>query len=272
MVVKLSNVELLIVRRLLRDMGFDISGYKDDFLRRRILARMLKLKVSSFTSYLKLLKHDEEERIQLLNELAINVSSFFRDPPVWQTVKHQVLYPLFKRATKLSRTIRIWSAGCAHGQEPYTIAIISRELIRRYFPNLKVLIYGTDIDEHALTIAKRGIYKSSDLKNVPANLLVKYFNPKGNGLYEIKPIIRQMVTFRRHDLIKERPLPLINAIFCRNVLIYFRRNTQILVLRKFHESLVRPGFLVLGMTESLPITLNDMFKPLNLRYRIYVKT
>lgn len=271
MPIRVSGVELLVIKKLLRDMNVDISGYKDDFLSRRIMARMMKLKVNSIAEYIRILKHSEEERLNLLNELAINVSCFFRDPPVWQVVKQQVLIPLFKIAAESGRTVRIWSAGCAYGQEPYTIAILSMELIKSKFPNLKVIIYATDIDEDALSIAEKGIYGISDLKDVPCNLLTKYFNPVGGNLYEIKPYVKQLVRFRRHDLLKDRPIPLVNAIFCRNVLIYFRKTTRIHVLKKFYESLIRPGFLILGMSESLPTTLNNMFKPISLKYRIYLK-
>ena len=269
--VELSTIDLLLLRRTFKSMNIDINSYKDDFLRRRIRARMLKLKINSFNEYLRILRRNAEERLKLLDALAINVSSFFRDPPVWNFIKHNIFAPLFRRAKCSGKRVRIWSAGCAHGQEPYTIAILSLETMKLIGFKVPVIIYATDIDEDALASARRGIYTVRDIRNVPSAVLNKYFTPLGDGYYGLKSHVKNLVRFKKHDLIKDNPLLFIDIIFCRNVLIYFQKDAQINILQKFYKSLTSPGYLILGMSESLPRSLNNMFKPLSPKYRVYVK-
>jgi len=269
--IEISDIELLVIKKMLKKMNIDVTGYKDDFLRRRIRSRMLMLKLNSTAEYLRYLKHNKTERLKLLNALKINVSNFFRDPPLWKFLEHKIFPQLIKKVAETGTTLRIWSAGCASGQEPYSIAMLALEVAERMKCNVRINIYATDINENALLIARNGIYGLQEIRNIPPNLISKYFRYVRGGLFEIKPHIKRLIQFKRHDLLKDNPPLFINIIFCRNVLIYFNKNTQVLVLKKFYRSLVNNGFLVLGMTESLPKRLNSLFEPVSLKYRVYIK-
>ncbi len=250
--------------------GTDISGYKDDFLYRRIRARMLALNLRSLNDYVTYLRRNPKEVKELLNNISINVSEFFRDPWVWEEVK-KILIKVIESKKPL-RTLRLWSAGCSKGEEPYTISIILHELLGPKIRNYLITIYATDIDHEALEEASKGVYRINSLRNVPPQLRMKYFEKVGPGLYMVKPEIKQYVKFRRHDLIRDPPLPFMDMVFCRNVLIYFSKELQNKVLLKLWRSLRVGGYLVLGASEYLTGEVVNYFKPVSIRARIFVKT
>ncbi|MCD6301340.1 MAG: protein-glutamate O-methyltransferase CheR [Staphylothermus sp.] len=255
------------VKRVIKRFGsMDISGYKNDFLMRRVRARMLALGITDYKEYLQRLKHDPQEVDKLLNELSINVSEFFRDPWVWEKIS-SILKDLINRKT----IVRIWSAGCSRGEEPYTIAILAKEVISGISGFKKVTIYATDIDADAIRRAQEGIYGESSLKNVPKYLLYKYFDKINIGKYRIKDSVKELVKFRRHDLIKDPPLMLMDMVFCRNVLIYFNKELQKNVVMNLYKSLNTNGFLVLGISEYLPENVRSMFRVYDQHARIFQK-
>jgi len=255
------------IKRIIKRVGdMDISGYKNDFLMRRVRARMLALGITNYKEYLCRLKYDPEEVDRLLNELSINVSEFFRDPWIWKKISN-ILRDLIYRKT----IVRIWSAGCSRGEEPYTIAMLAKEVISSINGFRKVTIYATDIDADAIRRAQEGVYGVSSLKNVPKYLLYKYFERISIDRYKIKDSVKELVKFRRHDLIKDPPLIFMDMVFCRNVLIYFNKDLQQRVLMKLYKSLNRNGFLVLGISEYLPENVRNMFRVYDQRARIFQK-
>ncbi len=250
--------------------GVDISGYKDDFLYRRIRARVLALNLRSLSDYVNYLRHNPKEVKELLNNISINVSEFFRDPWVWEEIKKVIVNIISSK--KPLRTLRFWSAGCSKGEEPYTLSILLHEILGSEISKYLITIYATDIDEDALKEAIKGIYRVNSLRNVPPQLRFKYFEKVYPGLYMVKPEIKQYVKFRRHDLIKDPPLPFMDMVLCRNVLIYFSKDLQSKVLLKLWKSLRIGGYLVLGASEYLVGEVTNYFRPVSIRARIFVKT
>jgi len=270
----LTNDEYAIVKEiknLLRKYeGIDLTGYKDDFIIRRIKARMIALNLKNIRDYVNYLKYNfRKEVIELLNSISINVSEFFRDPWVWDILRKHVLKILHSK--DVLKVIRIWSAGCSRGEEPYSMAILIRELLNNDMKKYIIAIYATDIDREALSYARRGVYHLNSLRNVPKTYLNKYFISLGNNLYEIKPEIKKIVRFHYHDLTKDPPLPYMDIVLCRNVLIYFSKELQRKVLFNLYKSLKVGGYLVLGASEYLDDELRTYFRPVDLRARIFIK-
>ena len=250
-----------IIKRKTR---FDITGYRDDFLIRRVRARMLALGINDFNKYIQYLMYNRGEIYNLINELSINVSEFFRDQWIWEKVKN-----IIKEIIDRKSIIRIWSAGCSKGEEPYSIAILIKELGSTI--GKKVIIYATDIDDQALMDAQKGIYNYSSLKNIPVHLLSKYFEKIDSNKYKIKDSLKHMVKFRKHDLIRDPPLLFMDIIFCRNVLIYFTKELQEIIIEKFYRSLISRGYLVLGISEYLPESSRRLFEIYDSHSRIFRK-
>ncbi|OYT48304.1 MAG: chemotaxis protein CheR [Desulfurococcales archaeon ex4484_42] len=270
----LTRKEYMVVREvknLLRKYGgIDITGYKDDFIMRRIKARMIALNLKDIDDYIDYLRYNlKKEIIELLNSISINVSEFFRDPWVWETLRKYVLRVL--QSKDVLRVVRIWSAGCSRGEEPYSMAILISELLNDDIKKYTIAIYATDIDKEALSYARRGVYHLNSLRNVPKNILSKYFVPLGDDLYAVKPEIKKMVRFQYHDLTKDPPLPYMDVVLCRNVLIYFSKELQCKVLLNLYKSLKPGGYLVLGASEYLNDELRTYFRPIDLRARIFIK-
>ena len=255
---------------LKRRLGIDLSGYKDQFIKRRVYARMLTCNVKSVSQYLRLLERSVEERRSFLDALSINVSCFFRDSYVWGVVKEKVLRKAIEDKIWKRGRLQIWSAGCSYGQEPYTIAILILELAKELGTLPPVTIYATDIDEDALERAKIGVYPPMEVKNVPPQLLREYFLWM-NGKYKVRNEVKALVRFRRHDLINQPPLKFIHIIFYRNVQIYLSRECQIKVLRNFYTSLNPPGYLILGTSETIGEEGKDLFELISTYARIYKK-
>jgi len=265
----LANTELL-KRILQHKIGIDLSGYKNDFIRRRIHARMLTYGIRDINQYLNLLEKNSEEKRKFLEALDINVSQFFRDSFVWKIVREKVVRELIEHMVKRKVSIKIWSAGCAHGQEPYSIAMLIVDVCKELNVSPSVKIYATDIDGDALKKAKLGFYNHQEVKDIPYFLLKEYFQP-GDGGYWVKDNIRNIISFRKHDLINDPPLLFVNTIFCRNVFIYFDRKNQNKVLSKFHQCLYRPAYLILGASENLWSEGGSMFEVIDNRAKIYRK-
>ena len=255
---------------LKRRLGIDLSGYKDQFIKRRVYARMLTCNVRSVSRYLRLLERSVEERKSFLDALSINVSCFFRDSYVWETVKEKVLRKVIEDKIWKKGRIQIWSAGCSHGQEPYTIAILLLELAKELGTLPPVTIYATDIDGDALERAKTGVYPPSEVRNVPPQLLRAYFRWM-DGKYKVRDDVKGFVRFRRHDLITQPPLRFSHVIFYRNVQIYLSKECQLKVLRNFYTSLNPPGYLILGTSETISEEAKDLFEPVSTYARIYKK-
>jgi two-component system CheB/CheR fusion protein len=248
--------------------GFDFTGYKRPSLARRVTKRVQALNLQGFGDYLDYLEVHPEEFATLFNTMLINVSSFFRDAPAWECLRADILPKLL--AAKPAGPIRVWSAGCAGGQEAYSLAIAFAELLGAEAFCQRVKIFATDVDEDALSQARQGSYSLEDLEPVPAALREKYFE-RAAPRYVFRNELRRAIIFGRLDLIADAPISRLDLLACRNTLIYFNLETQRQVLDRFNFALNETGFLFLGRAEMLLMHAN-LFTPVNLRHRIFVRT
>jgi two-component system, chemotaxis family, CheB/CheR fusion protein len=248
--------------------GFDFTGYKRATLMRRVRKQMQLLNIESFGDYLDYLEVYPEEFNHLFNTILINVTAFFRDISAWECLSEQVL-PNLVKGKKNSDQIRIWSAGCASGEEAYTLAMLIAEMLGVEEFRQRVKIYATDLDEEALNQARQAAYSAKDIQTVPPELRQKYFEPLGNR-YVFRQDLRRSVIFGRHDLLQDAPISRLDLLVCRNVLMYFNSETQGRIMARFHFALNDPGYLFLGKAEML-LMHSNIFVPLDLRNRIFTK-
>ncbi len=253
---------------LKRSRGFDFTGYKRASLVRRVSLRMKAVGVESFRDYLDFLQVDPAEYTALFDTLLINVTGFFRDPGAWEFMSSEIL-PGLLASKGPSNPVRVWSAGCASGEEAYTLAIVLAELLGVDEMRQRVKIYGTDIDEAALTIARHATYAPKALAAVPEPLLPKYFEKFGAN-YIFRKDLRRTVIFGRHDLVHAAPISHIDLLACRNTLMYLNAETQSRVLARLHFALEEGGILFLGKAEML-LSHAELFRPIDLKRRIFVK-
>ncbi len=257
------------VHDLLEERGLDFRGYKPASLERRIRKRYLQLGIEDLTRYMDLLKADPEEVETLLNSVLINVTEFFRDPQAWDLLRAEVLSPLFG-LMRPGDIFRAWSAGCSNGEEPYSLAIAIAELLGSSLPEFDIKIYGTDIDEHSLALARRGEYTVDQLRRVPARLRDKHFTALDNGIFRIGRDLRRMVIFGKSNILSDAPISHCQLVLCRNVLIYLDADAQRRVFHKLHYALDPGGFLFLGKAESR-LSESSLFQPLHPRWRVFQK-
>ena len=248
--------------------GFDFTGYKRPSLKRRIAHRMQAVHVPTYKQYKAHLEEHDGEFIELFNTILINVTSFFRDPPAWQVLAETTL-PRIVEAKGPEDPIRIWSAGCATGEEAYTLAMLFAEALGEQAYRDRVKIYATDIDEEALVDARHARYPESALEEVPDELKTKYFH-ESNGRYSFKPDFRRAVIFGRNDLLADPPISRVDLIAARNTLMYFNPDAQSRILANFHFALTPEGALFLGRSEVL-LTRSALFEPTDLKRRVFSK-
>ena len=262
---------LALLDKVRRERGFDGTQYKANFLQRRFAVRLRATKAGSYREYSRILDSDPAEYDRLFSALTINLTYFFRDETVFQAVRHAVLEPLIReRAGRGQRLIRVWSAGCATGEEPYSVAILFHELLGDDLKNWRIRIYATDLDAETLDKARRGIYSDFSFRGVDREYVERYF-VHNHGGYEIRPEIKALVRFERRDLLADPPPRRMSLILCRNVLIYFDREQHEQVFAAFHRALDKGGYLVLGKTEILTGAATELFEIVNLREHIYRK-
>ncbi len=248
--------------------GFDFTGYKRSTLMRRVRKRMQSLSIENFEDYLDYLEVYQDEFNQLFNTILINVTAFFRDTSAWEYLAEQVLPNIVSRKNH-SDQIRIWSAGCASGEEAYTLAMLMAEILGAEEFRQRVKIYATDVDEEALNQARQAVYSAKDVHLVPQELREKYFEPIGNN-YVFRQDLRRSVIFGRHDLLQDAPISRLDLLVCRNTLMYFNSETQGRIMARFHFALNDTGYLFLGKAEMLLIHSN-LFTPVDLKNRIFSK-
>jgi two-component system, chemotaxis family, CheB/CheR fusion protein len=257
--------ELLLMLKETR--GFDFTGYKRSTLMRRVRRRMDARGLTSLGEYRDYLELEPEEFSRLFDSLLINVTGFFRDPPAWQALRELVLPDLL--SAKSARPLRAWSAGCASGEEAYTLAIVLAETMGLEDFVSRVKIYATDLDEDALAEARAGIYTERQVAEVDEELRRKYFEASGTK-YAFRRDLRRQVIFGRNDLTRDAPISRVDLLVARNTLMYFNAETQSNIIRKFHFALADPGFLFLGKAEMM-LNHGELFEPVDLRKRIFRK-
>ncbi|MCV7399745.1 PAS domain S-box protein [Mycobacterium fragae] len=256
--------------RYMRDSrGFDFTGYKRTTLMRRVRHRMAQGGYDTFEQYLDVLQASSDEFSALFNTILINVTAFFRDPEAWEFITSDVI-PRMLAERGPDDPIRVWSAGCASGQEAYTLAMLLAETLGADAFRQRVKIYATDVDEDALTEARAATYDAKAVESVPEELLDKYFEQL-NGRYIFHKDLRRAVIFGRNDLVKDAPISRVDLLVCRNTLMYMNAETQRNVLGRLHFALAAQGTLFLGHAEML-LSHTDRFTPLNLKHRIFRKS
>ncbi|WP_221321034.1 CheR family methyltransferase [Actinoplanes sp. L3-i22] len=248
--------------------GFDFTGYKRSSLIRRVDRRMSQLPVTGYLEYLDYLQVQPDEFTALFNTILINVTAFFRDPEAWEQLRTGVLIPLVE-SKPAGSPIRVWTAGCAAGQEAYTLAILLSEILGPEEFRSRVKIYATDVDEEQLSEARQASYSPGDVTGVPSDLLERYFEQTG-GRYVFRKDLRRAVIFGRNDLVQDAPISRIDVLTCRNTMMYFNADTQSRILGRFHFALAEGGTLFLGKAEML-LSHGDLFLPSDLQRRIFRK-
>jgi two-component system CheB/CheR fusion protein len=253
---------------LKRNRGFDFTGYKRATLERRLQKRMQTVGVDSYERYFDVLEAEPDEFTKLFDMLLINVTRFFRDDAPWQFLSEE-LVPMLLRERAASPPIRIWSAGCASGEEAYTLAMVLAEALGVEAFRERVKIYATDADEQALAAARAATYDKEQVADVPAPLLERYFDHT-DSRYTFRKDLRRGMIFGRNDLVQDAPISRIDLLVCRNTLMYFNAPTQAAILGRFHYALNDGGILFLGRAETL-LSNADGFVPLNLKRRLFAK-
>ena len=261
-----------LLQFLQQSRGFDFTGYKRPSLVRRVTRRMQTVNVADFGEYVDYLEVHPEEFVQLFNTILINVTSFFRDEAAWDYLRKETI-PQLLAAKGPHDPVRIWSAGCASGQEAYTLAICFAEALGADAFRERVKVYGTDADEEALNYARLATYTEKEVENVGPQLLQRYFE-KASSRFMFRPDLRRSVIFGRHDIVQDAPISRLDLLVCRNTLMYFNAETQAKILQRFHFALNGDGngsgYLFLGRAEML-LSHSTLFTPLNLKCRVFAK-
>jgi chemotaxis protein methyltransferase CheR len=230
--------------------GIDLNRYKDRCVLRRIAVRQRASGAADLRAYLRLVGRDPVEREHLVKALTIHVSQFLRNPTTFRAIQTEVLPAILADKARMGgRALRLWSVGCACGEEP---------------------IYGTDIEPECLRVAREARYPAISLKSVPTHWKQQYFTPVGLD-YEVRPEIRRLVYFKLHSILDPVPFGRIDLVVFRNVLIYMTDPLQEQVLLRLSESLNVGGYLVLGKVEGLAGSARELFEPVNVPERIYRK-
>ena len=247
--------------------GIDFSAYKTPTIQRRLARRMAAVGAADQPAYERHLAEHPEEYERLASTFLIKVTDFFRDPDLFDYLRTEVVPGIVEHARAKRQDIRVWSAGCATGEETYSLAILLAETLGPELPRISVRVFGTDLDNEAIEFARRGIYTRSAVASMPDELVERYFEPAGEDL-EVRKQIRAITVFGQHDLAQRAPFPRIDLTVSRNVLIYFTSELQKRALQLFAFSLRDDGVLVLGKAET-PASLPDQFRPLDARLKVY---
>jgi chemotaxis protein methyltransferase CheR len=277
--VLLMNNDLKRILNYLKEKrSFDFSGYRTSMVERRVQGRFSSTKCKSYNDYFNYLQENFAELDKLLDVLTINVSRFFRDTLTFEYIADRVLSAIVReKQGARDRSLRVWSAGCSMGEEPYSIAILMHDFFKKETLNFQAHIFATDIDAKILKKAHTAIYPFESVKNAKYRLLNKYFVSKGK-LFQLVPEIKELVSFSDYDLLDKRsyapPESIFGSfdmVFCRNVLIYFDIKHQDQIFDKLYRSLSKSGYLVLGEAEIPSAKHKRHFRRVNECCHIYQK-
>lgn len=227
----------------------DLSSYKEKQMKRRIDTLIAKNNVVGYDKYIAYIKENHAKFEEFVNYLTINVSEFYRNPDQWQVLEKEIIPELI---TKFGRNLKIWSAACSTGDEPYSLVMA----LSSHIPLEQIKVYATDLDKQVIAKAKMGLYSDKSISNVPEDLKKKYFTKVGLS-YQISEDIKKRVEFGEHNLLKDSYREGWHMIICRNVLIYFTEEAKDEVFVKFQRALASKGILFIGSTEQI-INYKDM--------------
>ena len=259
-----------LIEKVAKARGLDLTQYRRPYVERRIAARLRNLNLHTYRQYSRVLDADPDEYARLLDTLTINVTDFFRDPPVFDLFRSQIVPEIVDAKLRgRHRMIRVWSAGCATGEEAYSLAMSFLDALGENSSRFVLTILATDIDPTALETAKRAEYDNAKLAHIPD--ADRHFVDVGPTRFTIKHEVTSHVKFRVLDLFRDEPVNVVDVVFCRNVFIYFTREQQERVLALFWQALSRDGYLVLGRSEKMSPALSEHFEAVSGRERIYRK-
>ena len=248
--------------------GFDFTAYKRSSLERRVQKRMQAANVEDYAGYSDYLEAHPSEFTLLFNTILINVTNFFRDPEAWEYLAADII-PRVLQSLEGDAFVRVWSAGCSSGEEPFSLAMLLAEALGLDAFRERVKIYATDVDEEALSQGRQASYSEHAVGAVPPALADKYFE-KSNGAYVLNRDLRRSVIFGRHDLILDPPISRVSLLACRNTLMYFNSEAQQRILDRFHFGLRDSGYLFLGKAEML-LARSSEFGAVDLKRRVFTK-
>ena len=254
-----------ITEILLEQQNFYLEGYKVLCIKRRLAARIRAVGYHDPAAYVDFLREDVREQEQLLAALSIHVSQFFRNQSVFQVLEKQILPELLAASRHNSSKLRLWSIGCANGEEPYSLALLCQKQQRK---EDLLSIIGTDLSSEALKRAKQGLFPAERVRGVPSEMLADFFSRSGQQ-YQLHEQIRERVQFFRHDILADQPFYRADLVLCRNLLIYFSREQQQQILKILATALLPGGYLVLGRAETLVPACRELFICIDPAERIY---
>jgi chemotaxis protein methyltransferase CheR len=256
--------------QIIQRTGWDLHQFKENYLKRRVTARLRALGLERWVDYSPRLQ-DPLELEKLRDRLTVNVTEFFRDADVWAELEHGLLPTLAALASaRPVPELRIWSAGCSSGEEPYSLAILAQEAVAALRPKPAVRILASDLDEAVLAKAQAGRYSAASVAGLSPQRLGAHFSADGSS-WAVRPGLRESIVFRKHNLFADPPPPELDLVLCRNVMIYFSRDLQQKLLRGFHAALRPGGFFVTGKTETVLGPVRSLWKPVSARARVFQK-
>lgn len=222
----------------------DLNCYKERQMKRRIDALIIKNKLNGYEEFIEAITNDKKLFEEFMSYITINVSEFYRNPEQWKILEKEILPELIR---KNGGKIKVWSAACSTGDEPYSLAM----LLKDYLPTSSFSILATDLDTQILDKAKVGVYSKKSIQNLPDMYIEKYFTQIGEKNYQISDEIKECITFKQHDLLKDEYPKGFDLILCRNVVIYFTDEAKNRIYTNFNEAMTEGGVLFVGSTEQI---------------------
>jgi chemotaxis methyl-accepting protein methylase len=258
-----------LISKIQTERGFDFTGFRRAYAARRVDTRLTATGTETLRDYMRRLDSDPGEYPKLLDALTVNVSEFFRDKTVWRYLKDTVVPEIVgQKVARGFHSIRVWSAGCSTGQEPYSIAMLVLEELEKQRADLELSVTATDIDRMVIAFGKTGRYPMKHLPQIPPRLRHKYVSVDGEE-FEMAPRLKGVVKFRMLDIFADNPISAVDLIICRNVMIYFDRKKQVDVYEKLVKALRKGGFLVIGRSEKIASDVIGRLTTRDLHERVY---
>ena len=257
-----------VIERIRMARNFDFRNYKRATLQRGVERRMHDTSSSSLAEYVARLDKNPLEYDALISQMLIKVTAFFRDGEPWKTMSDKII-PQILAGKQAGEEIRVWTPGCATGEETFTVAMLFAEAMGASFHGAEIKVFGTDVDEKAIGFARHAVYSADAMQAVPARTREKYFSPEQGG-WSVRKEIRRAVVFGVNNLVSDAPISRLDLLVCRNVLIYFDAALQRRILTRFHYALRRHGIVLLGKSELIPFAAR-IFEAIDLPRRIYRK-
>lgn len=267
--LKVSDAEFAQLRDFIyQQCGIYVADNRKYLLENRLANRLKHLNLKNFAEYYYYLQYDagrKEELNRLFEVITTNETSFYRNPPQLQVFQEQILSDVLQSLRKSGqKKLRIWSAGCSTGEEPYTMAIIIAEVLKNELASWDVRITANDLSERVLESARRGVYNEYTLRTTPKEILTRYFE-KQDSFYNVRPELKKLILFHQinlSDAAQVKRVERSQIIFCRNVIIYFDDDMKKKVIGSFYDNLLPGGYLIIGHSESLH-NISRAFKPIH---------